>query len=151
MRKKLLFFLLLLPGFSNSMQQKELAGALMLTGGYYSLLEMSEEQSLARPNWLKRDRLLYAGVALNAAGLIALMPQLIKSHTPAFTAGKYIAGSFFLAKAAFILKTAKSNHDKFKIVGSSLHPDQVCNAVASARVVGTLGLLMVVWAMNDLP
>ena len=151
MSAKFLFILVLVPGLLKSMHQKEFAGTLMLTAAHYSLLEMTAEQSLVRPNWLKRDRLLYAGVALNTAGLVTLMPELIKSPTPAFTAGKYIAGTFFLAKAAFILKSVKNNHDTLKKSGCSLHPDEVRNAVVSAGVVGTLGLLMVVWAKNDLP
>lgn len=146
--KKMILILMTLVSTAYTMEKT--AGALMLTAGYYALLEMSNEQSFSHPDWRKRDRLLMAGVTLNSAGLVTLVPQFIKSPTPVVTAGKYISGAFFLAASAALLTCAKRKNDRFKRMGGSLDPYERNKIIAQASLSAGLGLCLLGWAMNDI-
>lgn len=149
MVKRVLFFLVVtMPPFYG-MQKNELVGTLLLVGGYYSLIEMKAEQDKPRPNFAYRDKLLYAGIAGHASGMVALFPAVFKSTNPERTAGKFIIGTLCLAKAAHLFKHAHIHHREFLKNAAPAHEKERNMLWCSAGLCFAFGSSMVGWAIND--
>ena len=131
------------------MQKNELVGTLLLTGGYYSLIEMNAEQNKPRPNLFYRDKLLCAGVAGHTSGFVALVPAVIKSIQPVRTMSKFIIGTFCLAQAAHLFKCARLRQHEFVKNAAPAHEKDRNMFICSAGLCFAFGSSMVGWAMND--
>lgn len=147
MKKLILGFILCATGVT-AMQKREIMGTLMLTGGYYSIFELFDEQAKTLMNYKKKDALLMLGVGLHTAGLITLAPSVVKSSDPA-TAAKFVLGSLSMAKAIQLAKQARFHHDQF--IKNKQQEDEMKSIVltAGSSSCAAFGICAIAWAMHD--
>lgn len=147
MKRLILGFILCATG-ATAMQKREVIGTLMLTGGYYSIFALFDEQAKTLMNYKKKDALLMMGVGLHAAGLITLAPSVLKSSNPA-TAAKFVLGSLSMAKALHLAQQARFHYAQF--IKNKQHEDEIKSIMLTtgASSCAAFGVCAIAWAMHD--
>lgn len=147
--KRLILGLIVCATSAQAMLTCEVASTMLLTGAYYSFIEMGAEQSKPNPNFQRRNARLFTGVGLHTAGLVALLPTVTMSYTPVFTVGKYMSGAFCMAQAIYMGKCAKIYHDEFIKSANPVFERECKRFAAGALLFGMMGSSMVTWALTD--